>query len=104
MAKENENIKSENISEISEIEKLSLENLDQISGGYIVKDDAGYHVIEDNRGYEIYTFTEDQYNLMMRLIRDKWQISEEYITWDDVKEIKKKHQKEMGINPEEFRP
>ena len=80
--------------EAFEKKELKLDDLDNISGGYIVKDDAGYHVIEDERGYEIHTFQEDQYDFMMRLIHDKWKISDEIITWEKAEEIRKKHVEE----------
>ena len=61
-----------------EFKELGLEELDKISGGYIVEDSDGYHVIHDTDGYEIATFQEDQYDFMMMLITKKWKNSPEW--------------------------
>ena len=84
--------------------QLNLEELEGINGGYIVKDSEGYHVIDDKQGYVIYTFQEDQYDFMMMLIQKKWKISEEYITWEQVEEIKKKNQEDFYNQHPEYRP
>ena len=84
--------------------ELTLEELENVNGGYIVKDSEGYHVIDDTQGYVIYTFQEDQYDFMMMLIQKKWKISEEYITWEQVEEIKKKNQEDFYNQHPEYRP
>ena len=84
--------------------KLNLEELKGINGGYIVKDSDGYHVIDDTDGYEIYTFQEDQYDFMMMLIHKQWQISDEYITWEQVEEIRNKSRENFYNQHPEYRP
>ena len=83
---------------------LNMNQLDQVSAGYIVKDSDGYHVIDDTQGYEITTFQEDQYDFMMMLIHKKWEISDEYITWDQAEEIRKKNCEEFYKEHPRYRP
>lgn len=78
-----------------ETKVLDLNELQNISGGYIVKDEGGYHVINDTEGYEIHTFQEEEYDLMMKCIRRTWKVSEEYISWDQAKEIHRKSLEEF---------
>ena len=66
--------------------QLSLEELESVGGGIIVKDEAGYHVLNEIDGYEIYTFSEEQYDLMMALIK-KWKVSPEFVSWDEANAI-----------------
>ena len=84
--------------------EVSQRELENINGGFIVKDSDGYHVIEDKQGYEIYTFQEDQYDFMMMLIKKKWKISADYITWKQVREIRKKNAEEFYNKHPEYKP
>ncbi len=80
-----------NMNEKLPVRELSIEEMDNINGGYIVKDSGGYHVIDDNAGYVVHTFQEEDYDLMMWLVRTKWKISEEFITWEEANAIRQKH-------------
>ena len=84
------------------MKELSLEELNSISSGYIVKDSDGYHVIHDTDGYEIATFQEDQYDFMMMLITKKWKNSPDFITWEKAEEIRQKHMEEWYSQHPEF--
>ena len=85
-----------------EKKELSLEELEHVGGGIIVKDDAGYHVISEKDGYEIHTFQENDYDLMMKLITKCWEISPEFKTWDEANEILEKvraeNRKRLGMD------
>lgn len=82
--------------------ELSLEELEKVGGGIIVKDDAGYHVINEIGGYEIYTFQEEQYDFMMRLVTEKWNLSPEFVSWDEANDILAKvraeNRKKLGLD------
>ncbi len=73
---------------IDNIRELTIDELDRVSGGYIVKDTDGYHVIDDYNGSELGFFRKDQYDYMMVMIERMWKISDTYITWDQAKEIR----------------
>ena len=75
--------------------ELSINELELASGGYIVKDEEGYHVINDTEGYVVHTFQEDEYDLMMKLITRAWKHSAEFITWDEAHEIHRKSLEEF---------
>ena len=74
-----------------DMRELTLDELDQVGGGYIVKDTDGYHVINDYNGSEMGLFGENQYNYMMVMINRMWKVSDEYITWDQAREIRNKY-------------
>ena len=85
-----------------EKKELSLEELEKVGGGIIVKDDAGYHVINEIDGYEIYTFPEEQYDFMMMLVTKKWNLSPEFVSWDEANDILAKvraeNRKKLGLD------
>ena len=78
-----------------ETKVLDLDAMQNVTGGYIVKDEKGYHVINDTEGYEVHTFQEDEYDLMMKLITRAWKHSAEFITWDEAHEIHRKSLEEF---------
>ena len=84
-----------------EKKELSLEELEVVGGGIIVKDEAGYHVINEIDGYEIHTFSEDQYDFMMKLV-SKWEVSPEFKTWDEANAIlaavRAENRKRLGLD------
>lgn len=81
--------------------ELSLEELSHVGGGVIVKDTDGYHVINEIDGYEIHTFPEEQYDLMMKLV-GRWKVSPEFVTWDEANEMVAKavaeNRKRLGMD------
>ena len=78
--------------------KLTLNELENIHAGYIVKDSNGYHVISDKRGDEIHCFQEDQYDFMMMMVHDKWKISDKFITWEKVEKLQQKDREKFFRN------
>ena len=86
------------------VKELNLGELENISAGYIIKDENGYNVIHDTEGYLVHTFTEEEYDLMMRFVTRSWKFSPEYITWEQAEEIHRKSLEEYyKAHPEKRR-